>query len=90
MVYCLYRFFNYTFFECVCTWLEAVPGRTVELRMFGSGLLFTDEPANLKAIQSTEVQYTHSCLMFGRFSHSDDSGPALEEATSRDESGETC
>ncbi|KAK0379655.1 cytochrome P450 [Colletotrichum limetticola] len=53
-VYSLYRFFKFTFFELVNSWLEAVPGRTVEMRMFGTGLIFTDEPANIKAIMSTE------------------------------------
>ncbi|KAJ0159883.1 Cytochrome P450 52A13 [Colletotrichum tanaceti] len=53
-VYSLYRFFRFTFFELVNSWLEAVPGRTVEMRMFGTGLIFTDEPANIKAIMSTE------------------------------------
>ncbi|KAF4124354.1 Cytochrome p450 [Geosmithia morbida] len=53
-VYSLYRFFKFTFFELVNSWLEAAPGRTVEMRMFGTGLIFTDEPANIKAIMSTE------------------------------------
>lgn len=55
-MYSLYRFFKFTFFELVNSWLEAVPGRTVEMRMFGTGLIFTDEPANIKAIMSTEVR----------------------------------
>ncbi|KAK4108074.1 cytochrome P450 [Canariomyces notabilis] len=53
-IYSLYRFFHFTFFELVNSWLESVPGRTVEMRMFATGLLFTDEPANIKAIMSTE------------------------------------
>lgn len=44
------------------SWLEAVPGRTVELRMFAQGLVMTDEPANIKAIMSTEVRVSnHGC-----------------------------
>lgn len=39
------------------SWIEAVPGRTVELRMFAQGLIITDEPANIKAIMSTEVRF---------------------------------
>ncbi|KAL9044345.1 MAG: hypothetical protein Q9214_002512 [Letrouitia sp. 1 TL-2023] len=50
-VWCLLR---NTFFELMVGWMDSVPGRTVELRMFASGLIVTDEPANLKAIMSTE------------------------------------
>ncbi|KAI6093957.1 cytochrome P450 [Hypoxylon rubiginosum] len=52
-LYSLFRFFRYTFFELVCGWLDAAPGRTVELRMFGTGLIFTDAPENIKDIMST-------------------------------------
>ena len=51
----VYRLYKHTFFELMSSWLEAVPGRTVELRMFAQGLTMTDEPANIKAIMSTEV-----------------------------------
>lgn len=54
-LYSLFRFFRYTFFELVCGWLDAAPGRTVELRMFGTGLIFTDAPENIKDIMSTRV-----------------------------------
>ncbi|KAL8383727.1 hypothetical protein RB599_006187 [Gaeumannomyces hyphopodioides] len=53
-VYSMYRFLRFTFFELINTWCDAVPGHTVELRMLGTSLLFTDEPANIKAIMSTE------------------------------------
>ncbi|XWW92938.1 hypothetical protein V2A60_000866 [Cordyceps javanica] len=53
-IYSLYRFFTNTYFELVSGWLNASPGRTVEMRMFAQGLVFTDEPANIKAIMSTE------------------------------------
>lgn len=53
-IYSVYRLLRYTFFELMSSWLEAVPGRTVELRMFAQGLVMTDEPANIKAIMSTE------------------------------------
>ncbi|KAI0878312.1 cytochrome P450 [Hypoxylon argillaceum] len=59
-LYSLFRFFRYTFFELVCSWLDAAPGRTVELRMFGTGLIFTDAPENIKDIMLTRW------LSFGR------------------------
>lgn len=53
-IYSLYRFFTNTYFDLVSAWLDASPGRTVEMRMFSQGLILTDEPANIKAIMSTE------------------------------------
>ncbi|KAL8968767.1 MAG: hypothetical protein Q9197_004701 [Variospora fuerteventurae] len=50
----VWRLFRHTFFELMTGWLEAAPGRTVEVRMFAQGLIMTDEPANIKAIMSTE------------------------------------
>lgn len=54
-IYSLYKFFRFEFFELVNSWLAAVPGRTVEIRMFGTGLFFTDEPDNIKQIMSSGV-----------------------------------
>ena len=51
----IYRSFSYTFFELLSSWLDAVPGRTVELRIFAQGLLLVDEPLNIKPIMSIEV-----------------------------------
>lgn len=57
-------------------WLDAVPGRTVELRMFGQGLTITDEPANIKAIMSTEVRvFNRGCEGSAKTSDDDDSTP---------------
>ncbi|KAH7329708.1 cytochrome P450 [Stachybotrys elegans] len=53
-IYSLYRFFTNTYFELISGWLASVPGRTVEVRMFGEGLIITEEPANIRAIMSTE------------------------------------
>ncbi|KAI1159342.1 cytochrome P450 [Nemania serpens] len=52
-LYSLFRFFRYTFFELVCRWLDTAPGHTVELRMFGNGIIFTDAPENIKDIMLT-------------------------------------
>lgn len=61
-IYSVYRLYKHTFFELMTGWLEAAPGRTVELRMFAQGLIMTDEPANIKAIMSTEVRLSiHGC-----------------------------
>lgn len=58
-IYSLYRFFTNTYFDLVSAWLDASPGRTVEMRMFAQGLILTDELANIKAIiMSTEVSHT--------------------------------
>lgn len=58
------------------SWLEAVPGRTVELRMFAQGLVMTDEPANIKAIMSTEVRVSnHGCEGSEKMSDNHDSMP---------------
>jgi hypothetical protein len=62
-------------------WLDAVPGRTVELRMFGQGLTITDEPANIKAIMSTEVRVSnHGCEGSVETSDDHDSTPVLAGA----------
>jgi hypothetical protein len=61
-IYSVYRLLTHTFFELLVAWLDAVPGRTVELRMFAKGLIITDEPANIKGIMSTEVRVlTYGC-----------------------------
>ncbi|KAL3418712.1 cytochrome P450 [Phlyctema vagabunda] len=50
----IYNLHTHNFFELLVGWLNAVPGRTVELRMFGNGLIISDEPAIIKGIMSTE------------------------------------
>ncbi|KAG8407444.1 hypothetical protein J3459_018496 [Metarhizium acridum] len=36
-IYSLYRFFTNTYFELVSAWLDASPGRTVEMRVHRGG-----------------------------------------------------
>lgn len=53
-IYSVYRLCRHTFFELMSSWIEAAPGRTCEMRMFAQGLIFTDDPANIKAFMSSK------------------------------------
>ncbi|GAB1319605.1 hypothetical protein MFIFM68171_09815 [Madurella fahalii] len=53
-LYSLYKNARHSLFPLVSSWLDAVPGRTVEMRTFATGLIFTDEPANIKGIMQTK------------------------------------
>lgn len=94
-IYSLYRFFRFTFFELVCTWLAAVPGHTAEARMFATGLIFTEEPANIKAIMSSNVSWVSGTPFSGipsgtPYSLREISGPISGVARLLNVSGEIC
>lgn len=80
-IYSVYRLCRHTFFELMSSWIEAAPGRTCEMRMFAQGLIFTDDPANIKAFMSSKVRTPNQESEISRTSDNHDSSIVLVRGT---------